>query len=92
MAFLIILLLVELPQMINKTQSFTEEDTHTYNHWFVNMCRNGLDQTKYPEQMKIIDKYVSLDAVDYINRVLKDRNYEDEYIAWKEGYIGIREN
>jgi len=91
-SFIIILLLVVFPQMLNSTQSFTEEDTHTYNHWFVNMCREGLDKSKYPEQMKIIDKYISLDAVDYINRELGDSNYEDEYIAWREGYIGIRDN
>lgn len=91
-SFWIILLLVELPQITNEYQSFTAEDTHTYNHWFVNMCRNGLDKTKYPEQMEIIDKYVSIDAVDYINKELGDHNYEDEYIAWRIGYRGIREN
>lgn len=92
MSFLIILLLVELPQTLNKYQSFTAEDTHTYNHWFVNMCRKGLDKTKYPEQMEIIDKYVSLEAVDRINKELGDANYEDEYIAWRTGYMGIRRN
>ena len=87
--FLLIVLAVEVPQLVSN-KSFTLEDTHTYNQWFVNMCRNGLDKEKYPEQMEAIDKYVSIEAVDYINKKLGDENYEHEYIAWRNGYIGIR--
>lgn len=71
---------------------FTQESGHTYNSWIVNMCREGLDKNKYPNEMEAIDKYISLDAIDYINEQLGDENYEDEYIAWKKGYVGIRDH
>lgn len=79
------------PQLISG-KKFTQEAGGTYLGWFVNMCREGLEIEKYPEQMKKIDKYVSLDAVEYINNELGDRNYEDVYIVWLEGYIGVRKD
>ena len=90
-SFLLIFAVIYFPEKIGKNR-FTQESGHTYNSWFVNMCREGLDKNKYPDEMKMIDKYLSLEAVDYINEQLGDENYADEYIAWKKGYVGIRSN
>lgn len=88
--YLVVFGIVYIPQCFSP-RSFLSESSHTYNEWFVNMCREGLDKSKYPVQMKMIDKYMSLAAVDYINEQLGDENYEDEYIAWRPGYVGIRD-
>lgn len=88
-SFFAIILIIYFPEKIGKNK-FTQESGHTYNAWFVNMCREGLDKSKYPDEMETIDKYLSLEAVDYINEQLGDENYADEYIAWKKGYVGIR--
>lgn len=89
--YFIIFGIMYMPQFFS-VRSFTSESSHTYNSWFVNMCREGLDKNKYSQQMKIIDKYMSIDAVDYINEQLGDENYRDEYIAWLSGYVGIKDH
>ena len=66
MVFVITFLILYIPQCFSP-RGFTSESSHTYNAWFVNMCREGLNKEKYPNQMDAIDKYMSLDAVDYIN-------------------------
>ena len=58
----------------------------------MNMSRLGLDKNKYLQEMEAIDKYLSLETVDLINKDLGDKNYEDEYISFKGGYIGINSN
>lgn len=86
--FAAVAVLVYLPQMF-AGEAFTTESSHTYNQWFVNMCRNGLDQSKYPQQLKDIDKILSIDAVNRINEELGDENYMEEYIAWYGDYVGV---
>lgn len=91
--YYLILLLLAAPEIYSYQKGkFSVEASHSYNSFFVHMCRLGLDKNKYSEQMEKIDKVLSLDAVDYINRELGDENYKDEYIAWREGYIGIKDD
>ena len=70
--------------------SFTAEDSHTYITWFVHMAREGLDLSEYPEEVAIIDEYISIDTMNRMNAELGNDNYADNYIVWKEGYIGLR--
>lgn len=89
-SFAVVLATVYFPEKIGE-HKFTQESGHTYNSWIVNMCREGLDKDKYSNEMAAIDKYISIDAIDYINEQLGDENYQDEYIAWREGYVGVRD-
>lgn len=57
-----------------------------------NMYRNGLDKTKNAEDLEIVDKYLSLDAIDAINEHYGDINYEDVLILYADGFVGVREN
>ena len=88
--FLLVFVVLYSPQLFNSTQSFTSEDTPTYNGWLVNMCREGLDQKKYIKQMNEIDQYISVDKINRINKELGEANYEDNYIAILEEYNGIQ--
>lgn len=93
--FLILAVLTGIPQWIENSRQndyVNERMSHFYNYVFVNMCRNGLNQKQYQDELQIIDRYLSVDAVNYINGELGDLNYADELIAFHEGYIGVREN
>lgn len=88
-------LVVAIPQWIENSKQnnyVNERMSHFYNYVFVNMCRNGLDQEEYREELQIIDRYLSIDAVNRINDELGDLNYSDELIAFYEGYVGVRED
>lgn len=87
--FAVVSFTVYVPQLMAK-EAFATESSHTYNQWFVNMCRNGLDQSKYERQLEDIDKVLSIDAVNKINAELGDQNYMEEYIAWYGDYVGVR--
>jgi hypothetical protein len=87
--FLLVFAIVYLPEVVIGGMDVTE-DTHTYNQWFVNMCGEGLDQDKYALQIEQIDKVLSIDAVNRINEDLGDENYMEEYIAWRDGYVGVK--
>lgn len=85
--------LIVLPQIKDSYSTENYTDTRMgpfYLYIFVNMCRNGLDQEKYADELAIIDEYVSIDAVNRINNDWGDKNYEDTYIAWAEGYVGVK--
>lgn len=93
--FLTVALIVAVPQWIENSKQnnyVNERMSHFYNYVFVNMCRNGLNQEKYQEELQIIDKYLSIDAVNRINEELGDLNYADELIAYYEDYVGVRED
>lgn len=55
-----------------------------------NMYRNGLDLEKNKEDLEIVDKYISLEALEAINEHYGDINYEDVLILYQEGYVGVR--
>lgn len=61
-----------------------------YAYTITNMYRNGLDLEKNKEDLAIVDKYLSLDAIRQINEYYEDINYEDVLILYKEGFIGTR--
>lgn len=91
---ILITILVSVPQKIElstTSEYYNTRLSHWYNYVVVNMFRLGLDTDAYTDEIEIIDKVISVDAINRINEELGDHNYEDEYIAWKEGYIGIRQ-
>lgn len=66
-----------------------------YAYTIVNMFRNGLEEVnvlkKNKEDIEIIDRYMSIDAINAINEYYKDINYEDTLILYEQGFIGVRE-
>ncbi len=62
-----------------------------YAYTVTNMFRNGLDREKNREDIEIIDRYLSVEAIDAINEYYKDINYEDVLILYAEGFVGTRE-
>ena len=90
----LIMLIIWSPELGNYFHDggFVAEQSHSYNFYFVNMCRLGLDRNKYREQFESVDKVISIEAVDRINKDFGNDNYADEWIAFKPGYIGIKEN
>lgn len=91
-AYFVIQLLIASPQLIRYVSANTavEEAGHTYNMWFVHMCRYGLDQEKYKTLIEDVDKVLDVSEVNRINHDLGDENFGDEYIIWLEGYHGGR--
>lgn len=91
-AYFVIQVTVASPQLISYLSANTavEEAGHTYNMWFVHMCRYGLNQEKYKDLIDDIDKVLDVSEVNRINRDLGDENFADEYIVWLEGYHGGR--
>ena len=63
-----------------------------YAYTITNMMRNGLDREANAEDLAIVDRYLSLEAVDNINEYYADINYEDVLILYKEGFVGVRED
>ncbi len=63
-----------------------------YAYTITNMYRNGLDLEKNANDLAIVDRYLSLDAISAINDYYEDINYEDVLILYQEGYIGTRED
>lgn len=61
-----------------------------YAYTITNMYRNGLDYQTNKEDLDIVDKYLSLEAIDAINEYYGEINYEDVLILYKEGFIGVR--
>lgn len=61
-----------------------------YAYTITNMYRNGLDYQSNKEDLDIVDKYLSLEAIDAINEYYGEINYEDVLILYKEGFIGVR--
>ncbi len=61
-----------------------------YAYTITNMYRNGLDLDKNAEDLKEVDRYISIDTIEAINNDLKDINYEDVLILYYEGYTGTR--
>lgn len=91
---IILTVIVSVPQKIEldgTNEYYNSRLSHWYNYVVVNMFRLGLDTETYMEEVEAIDKVISIDAINKINEELGDMNYEDEYIAWKEGYIGINQ-
>lgn len=62
-----------------------------YSYKITNMLRCGLDREQNADDLTAINKVISIDAIDKLNRDLGDENYRDGYIRWKDGYIGVRE-
>ena len=89
-----IVLITYIPELYSYmgNGSFTAESMHSYNSFFVNMKRLGLDDDKYQEYYEKIDKVLSIEAVDRINEDYGDLNYESELIASRSEYEGIRPN
>lgn len=92
---LVIQLCIFIPQSVD---TYSADDSFVvtrmrpfYNYVLTNMLRNGLDREKFGEQLERIDRYVSIDAIDRINRDFGRNAYDDEYIFWLEDYKGIRE-
>ena len=61
-----------------------------YAYTITNMFRNGLDRTANAEDIKAVDAYLSIDAIDAINEHYEDINYEDVLILYQEGFVGVR--
>ncbi|MCQ2514399.1 MAG: hypothetical protein MJ089_04830 [Ruminococcus sp.] len=91
LVFFVIVTALYLPEIcFDKNNG--KEDTMTYVSWFVNMCRLGLDKDKYIDEIELVDNYISIEKIDYINEKLGNQNYEDTYIIWLDEYIGVRED
>ncbi len=63
-----------------------------YAYTITNMFRNGLDTTANAADLEIVDRYISLDAIEKINEHYEDINYEDVLILYKEEFLGVRED
>ena len=63
-----------------------------YAYTITNMLRNGLDRDKNAADLEIVDRYLSLGAIDRINEHYGDINYEDVLILYKEEFLGVRED
>lgn len=94
-ASLLIQYVVSIPQ-----NGFTAKDLDSaandrmkpfYAYTITNMYRNGLDLEKNAEDLAIVDKYLSLEQVKAINEYYVDINYEDAFILYEPGYVGVRE-
>lgn len=92
---LVLQALVYIPQnvigMKDLSASATDRMKPFYGYTIVNMMRNGLDREKNAEDLAIVDKYISLDAIDKINDYYGDINYEDSLILFEGEYYGVRE-
>lgn len=87
--WVIILTVISLPEA---SYGFVQsEATTTKISFIVHMMRYGLDQQKYAEELSEIDKIVSIDMINRINADLGDSNFQEVYIGWKDGYVGIRQ-
>ncbi len=62
-----------------------------YAYTITNMYRNGLDLEKNADDLAVVDRYISLDAIEAINEHYADINYEDVLILYQEGFTGVRE-
>ena len=63
-----------------------------YAYTITNMYRNGLDLDKNREDLQIVDRYLSLEAIAAINEHYEDINYEDVLILYQDGFVGVRED
>lgn len=63
-----------------------------YAYTITNMFRNGLDEEKNAEDLAIVDKYLSIDAIKAINEHYEDINYEDVLILYQPEFMGVRED
>ena len=95
-AFLLIQYIISVPQN-GATSSGIDSAANDrmkpfYAYTITNMVRNGLDREKNAEDLAIVDKYLSIDAIDAINEYYGDINYEDVLILYKEGFVGVRED
>lgn len=50
------------------------------------MCREGLDWTRYPEEKRQIDDYISIDQIEWLNNELQEKTYDDVYILFPDDY------
>lgn len=62
-----------------------------YAYTITNMYRNGLDLEKNSEDLAIVDRYLSIEAIAAINDYYEDINYEDVLILYQPGFVGTRE-
>ena len=62
-----------------------------YAYTIVNMMRNGLDRDKNAGDLRVIDKYMSIEKIDAVNEHYGDINYEDTFILFEE-FNGVRED
>lgn len=63
-----------------------------YAYTITNMYRNGLDLDKNAPDLAIVDRYLSLEAIEKINEHYEDINYEDVLILYQDGFVGVRED
>lgn len=62
-----------------------------YAYTITNMMRQGLDRSKNADDLDVVDRYLSIEAIDAINEHYGDINYEDVLILYQEGFVGVRE-
>ena len=96
LCYLIIQYVISIPQngFIAKEMGAAADDRMKpfYAYTITNMYRNGLDMDKNAADLKIVDKYISLDAIEAINDYYGDINYEDVLILYQPGFIGVRDD
>lgn len=63
-----------------------------YAYTITNMYRNGLDLQKNAADLAVVDRYLSLEAIEAINDHYGDINYEDVLILYAEGFVGVRQD
>ncbi len=92
--FLLCFCIIISPEVIHSFsgKATLPESRASYISYLVNMCREGLALNKYPEQVKKIEELYDIEAIHYINKELGKENYADNYIDWKDGYIGLKSN
>ena len=53
------------------------------------LYENRIDENKYKKELAEINKVISIDAIKKLNNDFGKQTYEDGYIRWYEGYIGV---
>ena len=89
LSFLVVLSILYMPEAV--FDHFGAEAGATYNMWFVNMCREGLDLKKYPSQASVINQYLSISKLKQFNDEYGDLSYYDNLIAMDKKYNCLRE-
>ena len=83
---LLIQLIVYLPSMFDK-----DEDQHRalpfFEYLITSMERNGLDKEKNADDLAIVNRYLSIDAIHELNERQGDYNYNDNIIIFTGGLV-----
>ena len=83
---LLIQFIVYLPSMFDKAEN-EHRALPFFEYVITGMERNGLDKEKNADDLAIVNRYLSLDAIHELNELQGDYNYNDNIIIFVGGLV-----